>query len=98
MNRIEKIEQVELKVRQLALKMERLQEENAVLAKANKQLKNDLVNESDKKVLLEQKLGQLSQNLHAKQAQDPKDIQEIRQEIDHYIQEIDKCIEWLYKV
>lgn len=98
MNRVEKIDQIELKIRQLALKMERLQEENTVLAKTNKQLKTDLVNESDKRILLEQKLGELSKTLQAKQAEDPENIQQIRREIDHYIQEIDKCIEWLYKV
>jgi len=89
----EKITNIEDKVRKLALKMERLQQENAALTEENRKLTNDLA-------ARERKVGELNSKMANGQnetgrEQDSGISKKLRKEIDQYIKEIDKCIDWL---
>ena len=91
----EKIANIETKVRELALKMERLQQENAALAEENRRLTDELA-------AVEKRVGELNSTLAQRQhngkiegAQDAGMSKKLRKEIDQYIKEIDQCIDWL---
>lgn len=95
----EKLDSIELKVREVAFKLERLKKENAALREENKTLK-----------AMVDRLQQVRANAES----DPIDIdqasprqegstspaegeesEKLRAQIDQYIREIDQCIEWL---
>jgi len=91
----DKLNSIELKVRQLALKLERLQNENAELLEENKVLKKKVENRINKTTVLEEKLTKTQVALDKRRDDDPKSSKRMRKEVDQYIKEIDKCIEWL---
>lgn len=90
-----KLDQIELKLRQLALKIERLEGANAALLEENQQLKAENNKGGSQNSDLEMRLAKAEQALEIKRAEDPEESKKIRKEIDRYIKEIDKCIEWL---
>ncbi len=91
----EKIDQVDLKARQVALKMDHLQDKYAKLMGENRSLRQKLESAIHMIADLEEKL-ELSQNtLHKKQNNDPQDVKEMRKKIDDSIKDIDSCIDWL---
>lgn len=98
-NRLENIEQ---KIRQLAKKMEQLQQLNVALEDENRKLKSNLA------VLKEELNNQANTHKAAVAAPqqamataptntgtDDKRSKQLKKEIEQYIKEIDKCIEWL---
>ncbi len=94
-NLSEKIGSIELKVRQLALLLERLQNENANLVDENKQLKDNLLDKNNRISELENGLANTKQVLERKRENDPESSRKLRKDIEQYIKEVDKCIEWL---
>ena len=90
-----KIDQIELKLRQLALKIERLEKAKATLLEENEALKTKLRKGDTKTVSLEQQLRKTHEVLESKRTNDPERTQKVRKELERYIKEIDKCIEWL---
>lgn len=94
-NLSEKLGNVELKVRQLALKLDRLQNENSSLLEENNQLKNSITANNNRVIELEQKLLGSQQVLEKKRNDGPESSKKLRKDIEQYIQEVDKCIEWL---
>ena len=90
-----KISGIELKVRQLALKLERLQNENIALLNENKKLKSDLLTQTQKAGELEQKYALVQAALERKREADPESSKKLRKEIAQYVKEIDQCMEWL---
>ncbi len=95
MNLNEKIEKVDLKARQLAVKMEQLQERNVKLIHENKNLHQRLENAILMIADLEEKLELTEHSLSKKQSNDPQSIKLLRKKIDQSIKEVDSCIEWL---
>ena len=91
----EKLTNIELKVRQLALRLERLQNENSTLLLENKQLKSELLQNTNKLGQMEEKVVRSKAALDVQRDSDPEYSNKLRKEIDQYISEIDKCIEWL---
>lgn len=90
----EKIGGIESKVRQLASKLESLQEENSALLGENKQLKKDLIKKNTEIIDLEKRSKIVP--LAAKTSGDEeKRSKQLKKEIAQYIKEIDKCIDWL---
>ncbi len=89
------LDQIELKVRRLALKLDQLKTSNQQLLEENKLLKTALKKEDSKRTTLEQQLKRTQMALSSKQNDAPESTQKIRKELDQYIKEIDKCIEWL---
>lgn len=90
----DKLESIELKLRQLAIKIESLKSENASLLDENKKLRASLSEKSNAVGLLEDRLEQNSQQ-HVEMPRDNelKNSKKLKKDIERYIKEIDKCIE-----
>ncbi len=95
MNLSEKIDNIELKIRQLALKVERLRNENIDLSKKNEQLKAELDKQQGAVSALKDKLTKTQGVLERREVNETEHTQQLRGQLDQYIKEIDKCIEWL---
>ena len=96
MNLSERIDNIELKLRQLGLIMERLQGENVALLDENKQLKIELDRQKGTADILKDKLERSQRVLSQKQEENSEQSQQLKDQIDQYIKEIDECIEWLH--
>lgn len=92
----DKLENIEIKVRQLALKQERLQRENAALQLENQQLKAGLDKHEATVIALKDKLETAQRAFEEQAAEEDEQSQQLKQLIDQYILEIDKCMEWLH--
>ncbi|HMO41548.1 MAG TPA: hypothetical protein PKC76_19035 [Saprospiraceae bacterium] len=97
MNINEQIEGIEIKVRQVALKLERLQRENATLIAENQQLKTDMDKQEAMIIALKNKLETAQSAMEQRADEETEHSRQQKQLIDQYIQEIDKCIEWLHR-
>ena len=86
---------IEMKVRQMALRLQRVQKENDKLVEENGKLRAELSKYSNKTNDLEKKLQRTTVALEEKQENDPEHSKKLRKEIEQYIKEIDKCIERL---
>ncbi len=95
MDLAEKIERIELKVKQLALKRRQLQRENASLLAENQKLKVELERADRKKQEIKTSLRETSEALERRIREDSQKSEKLQLQIDHYVKEIDKCIEWL---
>lgn len=91
----EKIDNIELKIRQLALKLERFRKENADLTKKNEQLKAELDKQKGTVSALKDKLTKTQNVLERQEVDESEHSRQLKQQLDQYIREIDKCIEWL---
>ena len=96
MNKLsEKMDTIEMKVRQMALRLQRVQKENDKLVEENGKLRTELSKYSNKTNDLEKKLQRTTIALEEKQENDPEHSKKLRKEIEQYIKEIDKCIDRL---
>ncbi len=95
MNLNEKIDKIDLKARQLGLKLEHLQERNEKLIGENRKLQHQLGNAINMIADLEERLELAESALSKKQDADPSEIKEMRQQLDDSIDDIDKTIDWL---
>ncbi len=91
----DKIDNIELKIRQLALKMGRLQEENATLKGENDNLKAEIDRQKGTVDALKDKLSKTQGVLEQQREGQTEYSKQLKQQIDQYISEIDRCIEWL---
>lgn len=91
----DRLQGIELKLRQLALKVERLESENVDLLAENKKLKASLSQKDNAVGLLEDNLQKSQLSLDLMREKEPVRSKKIRKDIERYIKEIDKCIEWL---
>jgi len=91
----EKIDNIELKIRQLSQKMDRLNEENNNLKAENERLKTDLDKQKGAVQTLKNKLDKTQGMLDTQHVNEPAHSEELKKQLDQYIKEIDKCIEWL---
>ena len=91
----DKVSRIELKIRQLALKIERLENDNKSLLEENRLLKAELSKGGSKSSNLEVKLADAQKALVDKRESDPEDTKRLRKKINQYVVEIEKCIEWL---
>lgn len=92
----ERLESIELKVRQLALKQERLQRENAALQSENQQLKAGMDKQEATVIALKDKLETAQRAYEEKATEENEQSKQLKQLIDQYMLEIDKCIDWLH--
>lgn len=105
-----KINEIESKVKRVAAERDDYQHHNAVLLGENKQLKEDLSKQSERILELQERLVNSQQILigesgeiyskvegkpSKKKALSGRDAEVLKKQIDQYVQEIDKCIEWL---
>lgn len=97
MNITERIDSMELKVRQLVQKLERLQRDNTALKEENRTLKAELDRQTGAVEALTYKLEQSQQALNTKRKPQPEDSEKLQQQLEQYIEEINKCIDWLHQ-
>ncbi len=97
MNLTEQIEGIEIKVRQLALKLERLQRENTGLLSENQQIKANMEKQEATISALKDKLENAQSALAQQTEEETEHSKHLKQLIDQYIVEIDKCIDWLHR-
>ena len=105
-----KINEIESKIKRVAAERDDYQHHNAILLDENKQLKEALSKQSEMIRELQERLVNSQQILTGKisaenadvkedssEKKNPseKDIKALKNRIDQYIHEIDKCIEWL---
>jgi len=81
-----KLGQLEKKVREIAQKVEYLRKENIMLIEENVRLKGKVE---------ELKIGEPKNKQNVLPENTPVQAEKLRREIDKYIVEIDKCIEWI---
>ena len=93
----DKLSNIELKVRQLALKLERLQNDNNTLKNENNDLKTEVNKKDSTLSLMQDQAAKVQNALETKQESDPERSKKWRKDIEQYINEVDKCIEWLQK-
>lgn len=95
MDAFQLVENIDNKIQQLAAELKLLRQKNAVLINENKQLKTDL--ESKEAVVgeLKYKLSNTQRGFEEQRGVGTDNSEELKKQIDQYIKEIDKCIEWL---
>ncbi len=89
-------ENIELKIKQLALKVERLEKENIALKSENEKQKVELDLQKDTVSALNEQLLETQMVVSSKKNEDREHSEQLKQQMDQYIKEIDKCIEWLH--
>lgn len=90
-----RLEQIEWKIKRMALQMDQLKSENARLNHEKLQLETDLSNQKNLVGLLKNKLTETQRSLEEEREQDPQRSEALKNQIDQYLLEIDKCIEWI---
>ncbi len=91
----QQLDNIEHKVKQLLDAMTALRQQNASLLQENNKLKADLEAQHERIGELTERLTNSQQALAGQRGDDSENTQKLRKQIDQYIQEIDKCIEWL---
>ena len=91
----QQLDNIEQKVRLLVEAMNALRQQNAALSKENIKLKADLDALQERIGELTERLTNSQQALAGQRGDDSENTQKLRKQIDQYINEIDKCIEWL---
>lgn len=91
----EKINGIEQKVRRLAAKLEQVQKENAAYKEENRKLRTDLAVLMEKESQVNTQTVPTAPAVVQKNGGEPVNSKKLRKEIDQYIKEINKCIEWL---
>lgn len=89
----DRLDTLELKARQLAVRLRHVQGMNEELQALNNQLNRELEKANERIRQLEAAAGSSQAGTTALVA----DAREIRNEIQRYIDELDKCIDWLGK-
>lgn len=89
----DRLDTLELKARQLAVRLKHVQGMNEELQALNHQLNRELEKANERIRQMESAAGEPYAGTTALVA----DAREIRKEIQRYIDELDKCIDWLGK-
>jgi predicted nucleic acid-binding Zn-ribbon protein len=97
MNLNDKIDQVDLKARQLGLKMQHLQDRNEKLVGETRNLRHQLNNAINMIADMEERLETAEAAASKKQSSDPKEVKDMRKQIDASIEDMDNAIEWMEK-
>ncbi|MEM1216387.1 MAG: hypothetical protein AAGJ82_11915 [Bacteroidota bacterium] len=97
MNTIKRLQQITSRLHEVRDKMLRIEAENARLRAANTDLEEQLTASAD---ALATARNNILEHAPATEEQEQQGVlattdHDIRQQIDHYLSEIDKCMEWL---
>ncbi len=91
----DRIDSIKIKAKQLALKVERLEKENGFLTKKIKQLE---AKQGNIHIAQASKVSPSAANAAKAQAKEAVGIKKMKKEVNQYIKEIEKCIEWVKEV
>ena len=92
---LETFDNIDEKVKLLASKVEHVQQENASLKAENELLKQQLQEQDASVVELQDKVDAHKRVIAQNAILKPDDSENLKERIDQYISEINKCIEWL---
>ncbi len=92
---LETFDNIEEKVKLLASKVEHIQQENASLKQENELLRKQLSEQNESVEELQDKVEAHKRIIAQNAELQPDDPESLKERIDQYITEIDKCIEWL---
>lgn len=95
MNLQQKIEGISAKIQQLVAENGRISDENELLRAELKKLNATISQNQEMVASLKLQLGKTQIALNDKQANDPEESKILRKKVDKYIEELDKCIDWL---
>ena len=95
MDSTKKIEHITEKINRLAELLDRLREENQVLTGENAQLKKQMSNHLKRINVLELELENKQKDWAGREKSKAVQSEQLKKQIDTYIEEIDHCIEWL---
>ncbi len=95
MDLLEQIENIELKIKLLALKLERIQKENASLKKNKQTLQRQLAEKDAAILKLQTELKAKAGGKEQMKNINPEQIKQLKKQIDQYIEDLEKCIDWL---
>lgn len=91
----EQLDHIELKVRQLLEQIKLLRRENDSLSQENTKLKAEQEAQQERIAELAERLTNSQRALAQQRGDTSESSQKLRKQIDQYIIEINKCIEWL---
>lgn len=91
----EYLDQIEHKIKVLVQKMVFLKKENADMMEELIKLREELKKSKEKIAQLESQLEQSKKAVTEQKLSDKIDSDKVKEEIELYIQEIDKCLSWL---
>ncbi|MBK6946784.1 MAG: hypothetical protein IPH16_00725 [Haliscomenobacter sp.] len=95
MNLSEQLERIELKLRQLALDMRQIKRQNEELSHQNHQLQLEIALRDQTIARLQEGLSEAQSQLLLQEQADADKARQLKVQVDQYLREIDKCIEWL---
>lgn len=95
MEMIRNLEKINAKLRQVVVKTKELEQLNKQLTNENKKLHARLDSQNEEETTEQHKLKRLSEDQNEEGRTQSVVDQDIRQQIDQYLEEIDQCIEWL---
>jgi septal ring factor EnvC (AmiA/AmiB activator) len=90
-----RIKNITEKINRLAQLLERLRNENQDLVREIAQVKEQLANQIEKNIVLEKDLDHKQADCEAQKKQHAEQSGKLKKQFDLYIEEIDRCIEWL---
>jgi len=91
----QKIEGISATVRQLVAENARISSQNEQLRSELKKLNATISQNQEMVASLKLQLGKTQSALNSKQASSPEESKQLRKKVDKYIEELDKCIDWL---
>jgi len=95
---VDRIDNIEWKVQKLSQKMKLLKKENSDVIEENIRLKNELNKIKQHKENLEANFNRTKNALGTTKQEETGNNKMLKEEIEHYVSEIDKCIEWLQSI
>lgn len=95
MDASDRLDNIELKINQLALQMRQLRLENARLTKQKEALDAALAEQKQNNHQLQQQLAQQQQALRQQLEKEEQQSVQWKTAIESYTKEIDRCIDWL---
>ncbi|MEZ4981996.1 MAG: hypothetical protein R2769_10510 [Saprospiraceae bacterium] len=95
MEMLHKVNGIAEKAQQTVTEMQKLRKQNAVLLLENEKLKATISKNEEMVASLKRQLENATKALTGKQENNPEESGRLKKQLDTYIEEIDKCIEWL---
>ncbi len=97
MELFDKAGNIELKIRQLAKKMERIKIENADLKKENQALKEMLLHSNTKIEVIKEKLEDIQRHYSEAQENEERSASPSKEKMVYFFRAIGQCLMWLEK-
>jgi predicted nucleic acid-binding Zn-ribbon protein len=95
MDTLQQLDSLDSKVKKLVAEVLQLRQAKDVLLSENEKLKQAFAKNEDLVVDLKRQLEKTQHALEKKHENAPEQVVSLKYKIDSYIEEIDKCIEWL---